>query len=392
VTSARPISGLRVRMLLDNAFAPDWRVEREATALTQNGACVRVLCWDRGGKLPQREERDGVFVERIVTPSSRDIGMRQLATLQAFYRRAWSTLGNESIDVVHAHDLLMLPLAAGIAKRARARLIYDAHEIYHLMEARKYPGFVRWVIDVTERSLLQAYVDLLITVSEQRVREYWSDAARSTPIAVVGNWYDPIDVSLEDRTSARITLGVPQSALCIVYAGGLSHRRRVDLLWEAAALRADVFFVVAGRGSPNIELKLAQASQALPNLRYMGWVEHPDTLYSAADALYYVLDPCHPYSRFAASNTLYLAIARCLPLITSSVGEPGLIMKEIAPALVLERAETDALLLAISFIEAPANRLRTAERIRGWQSRFNWQLARRALLEAYGSVLETGHA
>lgn len=380
-------------MLLDNPCAPDVRVQREAAALRQAGARVRVLCWDRECTVPEREDDNGILLERIRTPSTRRLGARQLRHLLEFYRNALRRVPPGTYDVVHAHDLLMLPLGARLARRGRVPLVYDAHEIYHVMEHGRYPDWVLSGLARFERFLLRRSVDAFITVSRQRVRDYWARVAPGRRAWVVGNWYDPVEPSLQTRQAARDSLDIPRDATCIAYAGGLAAERRLDLLIGAAAKRPYTFFLVAGRGDPAIEHQFREADARHRNVRFTGWLRDPEPLYDAADALYYLLDPAHPYSPHAASNTLHIAIARRLPLITSRVGEPGQVMAAVDPRLVLDPPEPEALLGAIDLLGDPREYARAREAMYGLQGRFNWSRASETLLEAYRSLggAESGH-
>ncbi len=380
------LAGRRVLMLLDNACAPDWRVLREAAALRDAGAAVRILCWDREARAPETETRDGLLIERIRTPAERQRGIRQLGTLARFYREASRRSRESRADVVHAHDLLMLPLGAFLARRLRAPLIYDAHEIYHVMEAERYPRPLLAALAGTERWLVRHSVDALVTVSQQRVAAYWDAVRGRTPVFVVGNWYDPVTVSREARARARAELGITDDTPVLLYAGGIAAERRLDLLIEAAAERPGWMFVVAGRGELPLERRLQAAGQNSGNLRVTGWQDQPAGLYAAADALYYVLEPSHPYTRFAASNTLHLAIAYGLPLITAPLGEPGRIMRGVADALVLEPPSAGALAGALDLLRDETRRRNIGAAMRALQGTFGWAQASRALLAAYGAV------
>ncbi len=59
------LSGLRVAMLLSNAFRPDPRVLKEAQTLAQAGYDVTVVAWDREGKFPPEERVGGLGVRRV---------------------------------------------------------------------------------------------------------------------------------------------------------------------------------------------------------------------------------------------------------------------------------------------------------------------------------------
>lgn len=382
------LSGLRVQMLLDNPCAPDPRVQREAGALAAAEAEVRILCWDREGRVPARETQGGVEIERLVTTARRQLGTRQLVNLWRFYRMAWASLRDRPIDVVHAHDLLMLPLGVAVARRAGAALLYDAHEIYHVMESHRYSAWIRRAMAHAERFLIRSFVDAFVTVSQQRIDAYWRAFVDENRTTVVANWYDPAERDEAMRQATRAEHGIPQNALCVTYVGGFTGERRMDVLIEAARRTPDVHYLIAGKGIPEVESELARASEELPNLRYIGWCARPQPIFAASDALYYVLDPSHPYSRFAASNTLYTAIAHRLPLITCDVGEPGDIMKRIEPRLVMAAPTPDELTKAVRWLTDPSIRAAVSRVMTDWRTRFTWAASKASLLGAYVRLLE----
>src|SRR5204862_227871 len=94
----------------------------------------------------------------------------------------------------------------------------------------------------------------------------------------------------------------------LLYAGTVSEGRRPDLLIELARLRPDLRIGIAGRGRGVDDV--ARAADTLPNLTYLGWRTDVDTLFARTRAIYYGLDPAHPYSEVACPNTLYPALRR----------------------------------------------------------------------------------
>jgi glycosyltransferase involved in cell wall biosynthesis len=373
-------------MLLDNPCAPDPRVQREAAALVAAEADVDILCWDRDGKTPATEDQGGVRLERLVTKSGRQLGARQLRNLWRFYRMAWSRLRGRPIDVVHAHDLLMLPLGAAIARRAGAALVYDAHEIYHVMEAHRYSRWLRGAMALTEKYLIRVFVDAFITVSQQRIDAYWKAIVSAERTTVVANWYDPADRDESVRRAVRAEQGILDDTMWVTYVGGFTGERRMDVLVEAARRTPHVFYLVAGRGIPEVEAMLSAAALELPNFRYIGWAANPQRIFAASDALYYVLDPGHPYSGYAASNTLYTAIANRLPLITCDVGEPGEVMRKIERRLVMPAPTADALVAAVTWLADRTARDRISCEMGSWRSRFTWAASRNNLISAYSRL------
>jgi hypothetical protein len=55
----------------------------------------------------------------------------------------------------------MLPLGIYFKYKYKNKLVYDAHEIYHLMEWEKYPNFISELIYFCERVLVKKLIFLL---------------------------------------------------------------------------------------------------------------------------------------------------------------------------------------------------------------------------------------
>lgn len=372
-----PLAGLRILMLVDNPCDPDPRVTREAQALDAAGAHVTVLAWRRDSQAPEREERGQVVIRRLRPRSGRRLGTRQVWFLLGFYREVIRTLPRGPVDVVVAHDFLMLPLGAYVARRCRAHLVYDAHEIYRWMEAGRLPSPWLRAAEWVERRLIDRAVDLFVTVSEQRVDDYWH-AKVSRPAVVVGNWYDWLDLEPEKmrRRYGLVGLGRP----IVGYAGSLNSSRRLDLLIGLARHCPTIGVVIAGRGDPVIAEQIERAAQELSNLRYLGWVEPSTEVLAACDALYYAIDPTHAYWRFAAPNTLYTAIALDKPLVAHAGGEVAELARREGAIVVMPDLTVDAL---ASALEAAL----TGGRWSGEARRLTWRLAAERYVGGVASMM-----
>jgi glycosyltransferase involved in cell wall biosynthesis len=378
-------------MLLDNEYAPDLRVAREIEALIESGWRVRLVCWDRQGRLPERERpADHVEVVRIRTPAGRQLGARQIPNLLTFYRKVFRRrhiLLADYARVVHCHDLLMLPLGSLLASvhQPRPALIYDAHEIYVLMDSHRYPRPVLRAMEALERGLIDGQVDTFVTVSEQRAEDWWRPRLRRRPLHVVGNWYDPQPVDPARRARTRRTLGLDDGTFAVGYLGSLHHNRRVDLLIEAVAGRPDWAAIVAGRGTR--EPELSQRSRALANVRLLGWMADPWPIYEALDALYYVIDDHHPYAAYNAPNNVHIAAALGLPVIVGPGGEAEQLVRTHLPGVVLDRLSVPSVHDAIATVQQSFAGIDALPAFP-----YTWTAARDALRVAYDQALAAKEA
>jgi glycosyltransferase involved in cell wall biosynthesis len=156
--------------------------------------------------------------------------------------RAGRQLG--SFDIVHGNDFETLPAAAVLAKRSRARLVYDAHEIYSAQEPNP-PRLYLAVSNQLER-LLARRADSVITVSG--------------PIAA------ELNVRLRLRRTPFVVLNCPaltdappetpvEPPLRVVYQGAVGPGRDIGDLFAAAAAAPNVHFSVRLAGADRSELE-----------------------------------------------------------------------------------------------------------------------------------------
>ena len=363
-------------MLFGSAHGPDVRVRRISQALASAGYSVRILAWDRAELLPKLDRDGNVEVRRVHVASYHGRGWSQVFFLSRAVLRYLPHILRRPPDILHAIDLPMLLAAIVIAPFTgrRPRIVYDAFEIYAILESHKYP---RWVLRLIEAAewVLPRFADLVITPGEGR-RDYFD--RRGIPSVVVPNWADAPSREI-GTAEARTALNLPPDAVTVVYAGGLDRSRDLASLVGHARRHPEHTVVVAGRGE--LEASLRRQAERIPNLHVLGWLPNPVTALAAADVLYYSLRADHPYAAHAAPNNLYVAVAHAIPLVHRAQGEIGLLAEQHdIGAPFHDDASLDA---AIERMADPATNARVRAQLRGLQDRFLWSSARERLVEAY---------
>ena len=118
------------------------------------------------GSRPPRPVEVGVGGAFVDTPlrSSRLRRAGEIVSRGAIHLRLFRAMVASLPDVVHAHDVNTLPTAWAAARRARARLVYDAHEISTDREGyRELRGTIAWA----EKRLMPR-ADATITTTAMR--------------------------------------------------------------------------------------------------------------------------------------------------------------------------------------------------------------------------------
>ncbi len=364
----------RVDVLFGFAYDPDVRVRRVSQALATAGYRVRILAWDREAKLPTHDFDGPVEIKRSHVRSRVGRRWAQLPFLAKAVASHVPSMRRDPPDIIHAVDLPMLLATLLIAPLVgRPRIVYDAFEIYEVMESRKYPGWLLRFIGWLERHLPR-FATLVITPGEER-RAYFAE--RGIASVIVGNWIDP-PLQLPSRDEARARLGLPGGLPAILYAGGLDPSRDLASLVRHATAHPEHLVLVAGRGEQAAWL---QDQTDTPNLRYLGWLPDPDVALAAADVLYYALVSGHPYAAHAAPNNLYTAIAYTIPIVFRAGGELTVIASR--HFIGLPFTDDSSLAEGIGTLLEPATKRAVREALRSLQATYTWERARASLLAAY---------
>ncbi len=383
-----------ITMLLSNAFRPDPRVAREAEALARAGHNVIIVCWDREGRFPSREQVDGYSVERVRSiRTTYGAGVKQLLYTPRFWLAAAQHVQALRPDVIHCHDLDTLPVGWWLNRRLGARLVYDAHEDYPALMSLYLPPPMVGVLSWLERRLLDR-VDHVITASTVFAEKL--QARGVGQVTTIGNVQslEPFDaVGASDVLRARARLGLAPGDLVVAYVGGFTRNRQLLPLIEASKGLAGVKVLLWGDGHQRTAVE--QAVDGLENARYLGWLEASQVpLHTKlADVIYYCLVPDYPGAVYNAPNTLTSAMAAGRPIVANEVGDLGRIVRETGCGVLLPEVTPGAVRQAIEGLRDPTIRQRMGQAGRAAAERsYNWETAERRLHRVYSQLAQRGSA
>src|SRR4051794_40371411 len=206
-------------MLLQRTSAHDNRVLREARALAAAGHEVTIVELADGPSEPRPAA--GGFA--IVSGLPR-FGLRQRLPFDLHRLISGASIARAAArlrpDVVHAHDVAMLPSGWLAARLARAQLVYDTHELATgvAYRSRPYAGLVR-----TVERLFAARADAVVTVSDGIAARLSALYRLRRPAVVVRNLPD-VSVSV-GAPGLRGQLGLGADVPLVLHQGAAAPDR-----------------------------------------------------------------------------------------------------------------------------------------------------------------------
>jgi glycosyltransferase involved in cell wall biosynthesis len=179
------------------------------------------------------------------------------------YRYRWEELAAAAIklkpDVIHCHDCISLPAGWIVKKALGIPLVYDAHEIYEAVAARRF-GTTDYFARTHGRYL--ARVDGFIAVNDSAARYYRCAFPTAPRAVVIRNATDHVPGGPYDGRLHRAT-GLPGDEKILLYQGGFTPDRGLQILVRSAALLPTGWsLVMMGWGSLSGELQRIAAADA----------------------------------------------------------------------------------------------------------------------------------
>lgn len=277
-----------VLMLLDGSFPPDIRVENEIKVLKSQGYSIILCCTTKGAESIV-EDWNGVRVYRA--PISKFIYKSMVGALKfPFYYNFWDRFiklvlkTENNIDVIHAHDLIMVPVAQKLARKTGSKLVFDFHENYpYLIRDAKHTqsrlgkylsDYKKWE-RIEKKVVLDA--DCIITVVEEMKQRIIDLGAEPSKVHVYQNVLDLNSVPENFKLNNS-----PVDVFDLVYVGGITPARGLSTVIEAITYLSNneklrFKLTVFGTGSFEEDLQtLARKKEVFEFIDFRGWVKQSD--------------------------------------------------------------------------------------------------------------------
>ncbi len=282
------------------------------------------------GAAPACPPPDGTDVRRIalVDPDS----LRRSLTRAWRDTDSWADLS--SVSLVVASDLYTLPLAARIARRHGAPLLYDARELYSAIAALHARPATQRFWSMLERWYMRR-VDAVLTVNDA-IAQILRGRFPRVPVHVIHNYPDQAYPHEADRLHRR--LGLDPSTPIILSQGGLQEGRGALIAVRAFARMGEGVLVFLGTGTlaPQITAEASRLGCA-GRVHVVEAVPSDELLaYTASATLSLVLiEPLGRSYELSLPNKLFESIAAGVPVLASDLPEIARVVRATGTGVVV---------------------------------------------------------
>lgn len=286
------------------------RIFRETKAVAEAGLFEEVVVTgQRAAGLPDVERLDeDRSIERVgavVDERPRSIVGRireQISWSMAVYRR-WRT---RPVRVVNAHSVAVLPVCHAIARRHRAALIYDTHELE--TETSTSRGIQGRVFRMIEKHYVRR-CDAVLVVNES-IADWYRAAYPGVRVTSVRN--APSRGREPQAVDLRRRFDIPADSRVYVHVGNIVAHRHVAEILQAFAARESSGDHVVFIGAGTLENLVRTAAEQHANVHLLGAVpadEVVDTVAGGDVGLCLIEATCLSYALSLPNKALEYSMA-----------------------------------------------------------------------------------
>ncbi len=256
------MSTKKILMLLEHPFPPDIRVEKEAKVLLGAGFDLSLVCahgkeitnWN-GMKIYNAPIKGGNFskLKKLISVVDFD-----------FYEYLDHLFLDAKFDVLHVHDLKLVPTALMIKEKYNCKVVADLHENYPAavrewnrsksgivgLLLRSFSGYDKWL--KIEKDVVAKVDSIIAVVDEMKERLIDQHNLEDERVVVVSNLEDTdfVKKSKIDKDLLKKYKG----KFVILYIGGFGAHRGIDVAIKGMRHlnKDDLLLLIVGKGSKEI--------------------------------------------------------------------------------------------------------------------------------------------
>ena len=323
----------------------------------------------------------GIVIDRVGNPTPKhDTLASRFQKVGGWFQEVYRSYRDADIAVVSAHAVWALPLAWALAKRAKAPLVYNPHEL----ETRTptMTGVKKALAEQVEARFIRRCQ--VVTAVNDEIADWYAGHYRIARPLVVVNY--PAEVTRgRPARDLRGELGLRDDEVLFVHTGHLTEGRNIPLILEefAAGARHHVLFV----GEGDMRSLVDEAAARSPFIHRMDPVP-PDEVVSVvagADMSLSLIETLSQSYAWGSPNKLFEALAAGTPPVASDLPEARRRLGSLAGDLVLSSPK-DQLRGFLARLDRP-KALSYREHLIPLPT---WEEGVEPLVEAYRALLQGG--
>lgn len=398
----------KIAAIVSNPCLADARVIKIAEAAAEMGHDVHVFA-TQGKDALVYEKKDNITYHRLEWNLSKQMKNTLFIKILAFFNKKLSifvlkktapffrysifkNIFMDSIvelnpDLIHAHDLITLPLGFHVAKECNAKLIYDAHEL-EVHRNPPLPFFQKRYVAYVEKKYGQKANDVIMVC--QKASEVLANHLNRDDVHVVYN--SPIIEPFTHRIKDDLKLD--ESTPLIIYVGKVSDGRGIEDTLELLPNLYGFHFATIGPCDVHMRkkftayarnLKVDKQFTILPPVHFKHVVEYIrgadiGVIVIATDTLSY---------RLTMPNKLQEMTFADIPIIAKEgLSEVKNYFDEIKNGKIIDFDKKEALSYTFTkFYEERENYKLTPEKEKFLQEKYSWDTQKKKLFMIYNRLL-----
>ena len=377
----------RVLMLFPMSFEPYQgrylRAYNESRTLGESGYQVTVLGWDRSGKSAPVEVRDGIRIERISEGAPDRSGLNSLPNFFRFCAKVLSHIKKSHFDIIHCHNLQLLPLGLLLKRLRRVPLIFDSCEPDYFA---LYPRWLQGMVKFLERFMTNR-ADAILVHNDYQVKKYRTFGHQS--VTLIGSY------PTKEMIRRPVERPSKNGKVILGRIGSIYQDNGIEEILEGFKLISrtmeNVELLFAGRVFDSYQEKFDQLTKGMENkIRVLGAFNCHDMpeLYSQIDISIIVYHKSLWFKNITPTK-FFDSLAMGVPVIVSDMGGLKEIIGQYNCGIVVDERNQEEVAEAIKKMSGDqALRHEMAfNGVRAIEENYNWERMQERLLNIYKTLL-----
>ncbi len=369
-----------VTLVVLNNFKNDSRVLKEAQTLKNKGYCVKVVALHEEPLL-EYDSVSGIFTHRIII-KTKSWSKRKIVQVIKYIEFMFKFIKKyKNSDIIHCNDLDTLPIGVFIKLffNKKVKIVYDAHEFE--INQKPYQSKISIKLLYFLEKFLIKYADACFTVGVSIANEY----CRTYHIKPTVLYNAPRLIAPKKTNFFREKFCIDKKSIIMLYQGGLSRGRGLELLLDAFMVRKDDKVVIIFMGYGELEGYIKDLAAKCGNIFYHEAVPSNELLdyTSAADiaTVSYVNNNCLNYY-YCMPNKFFEYTMAGLPVLVSNLKDLSENVKKYNLGVVVDEDTPYGInnaidkLLQMDFEVLKANALKFAKEN-------SWEIQEKKMLAVY---------